>query len=42
LKAEVSHGISYDRKKNLLESEYNVQKSKLLGANYKIYTPKND
>lgn len=42
LKAEVSHGLSYIRQNNLPESEYTVTKSKLFGADYKVYTPKND
>jgi hypothetical protein len=42
LKAEVSYGVNYERKLNAPKDQYSVTNSKLWGAKYNYYTPKND
>lgn len=42
LKLELHHGISADRSQNKPASEYNIMKTKWMGAPKTVYIPKND
>jgi len=42
LKVEIHKGLNVDRASNLSKEEYAISHSKWLGADYKVYTPKND
>jgi hypothetical protein len=42
LKVEVSHGLNIERRLNRPEGEYDIKKTKLFGAEEKVYVPKPD